>query len=204
MTANPEIYILRHGQTTWNADGRFQGRLDSPLTARGESQATAMGTLLAQRGVTVRSHALWVSPAGRARATARLAFDGAAARVVDDLCEIGMGDWSGLSREDLGALGVDVDDLSMLDFYGRAPGGEGFDGVWDRAGRVLGAVTVPTILVTHGITSRFLRVRAAGGAIGDVEAAGGGQGVIFRLTHNGIERLVPPGAEVTGEAAGSL
>jgi hypothetical protein len=41
------IYLLRHGETVWNAAGRYQGRRDSPLTARGCEQAATLGRILA-------------------------------------------------------------------------------------------------------------------------------------------------------------
>ena len=40
------IYLLRHGETVWNREGRLQGQRDSPLTARGIAQAGALGDLL--------------------------------------------------------------------------------------------------------------------------------------------------------------
>ncbi len=44
MTA--EVFLLRHGETRWNAVGRFQGQRDSPLTARGRDQAAQLGRVL--------------------------------------------------------------------------------------------------------------------------------------------------------------
>ena len=43
-----EIYLVRHGETEWNAQGRFQGCLDSPLTPNGREQARQFGMLLAR------------------------------------------------------------------------------------------------------------------------------------------------------------
>ena len=43
-----EIYLVRHGETEWNTQGRFQGRLDSPLTPNGREQARQFGLLLAR------------------------------------------------------------------------------------------------------------------------------------------------------------
>ena len=67
-----EIYLVRHGETEWNAQGRFQGCLDSPLTPNGREQARQIGMLLARvlegyRGVTMH-----VSPLGRACETAEI------------------------------------------------------------------------------------------------------------------------------------
>ena len=41
MLEHPDLYILRHGETVWNRQGRFQGRKDSPLTEKGRQQALA-------------------------------------------------------------------------------------------------------------------------------------------------------------------
>lgn len=41
MYPYPELYILRHGETLWNQQGRFQGQKDSPLTDKGRQQALA-------------------------------------------------------------------------------------------------------------------------------------------------------------------
>jgi broad specificity phosphatase PhoE len=64
-----EIYLLRHRETEWNAQGRYQGKLDSPLTRRGRKQAEDAGRLLS---VILKGHnvALHISPLGRARVTA--------------------------------------------------------------------------------------------------------------------------------------
>ena len=67
-----EIYLVRHGETEWNAQGRFQGCLNSPLTPNGREQARQIGMLLARvlngyRGVTMH-----VSPLGRTCDTAEI------------------------------------------------------------------------------------------------------------------------------------
>jgi broad specificity phosphatase PhoE len=42
----PTIYYIRHGETAWNAEGRFQGSRDIPLNGLGRSQAVAAGAIL--------------------------------------------------------------------------------------------------------------------------------------------------------------
>ena len=64
--APTRLILLRHGETTWNLEGRYQGHLDSPLTPRGESQALA----LARRLAGVKFTALYSSDLGRAIRTA--------------------------------------------------------------------------------------------------------------------------------------
>ena len=50
----PDLYILRHGQTEWNAEHRVQGGLDSPLTAQGREEAARQRALLAECDLTGR------------------------------------------------------------------------------------------------------------------------------------------------------
>ena len=65
------IYLIRHGETAFNAERRYQGGLDSPLTARGEAQARAMGRMLRDL-VDPATVALFASPRGRTVATAQI------------------------------------------------------------------------------------------------------------------------------------
>ena len=60
------IILLRHGETVWNVEGRYQGHLDSPLTATGEAQARALAVRLAGRSFA----RLYSSDLGRAQRTA--------------------------------------------------------------------------------------------------------------------------------------
>jgi broad specificity phosphatase PhoE len=64
------LYLIRHGETTWNHEGRLQGQLDVPLSARGEEQARR----LARRLADVALDRIYTSPLRRARDTARLCF----------------------------------------------------------------------------------------------------------------------------------
>jgi broad specificity phosphatase PhoE len=65
-----EIYLVRHGETEWNTQGRFQGGLDSPLTRNGREQARQFGLLLARVLDGSRNFAMHVSPLGRTCETA--------------------------------------------------------------------------------------------------------------------------------------
>ena len=61
------LYLVRHGETTWNREGRMQGQGDSPLTERGIEQARRIGRTL-ERLLDGRMPAVMVtSPLGRAR-----------------------------------------------------------------------------------------------------------------------------------------
>jgi glucosyl-3-phosphoglycerate phosphatase len=188
------LYILRHGETEWNREGRMQGALDSPLTDLGQAQAVAMGALLA--GYDLAGHSLYSSPMGRAVATTTLAFDRPA--ILDPrLREIEVGLWSGLTRPEILARWPGMsEEENMLDFYARAPGGEGFDALWDRVCSFLADLTGPAVIVTHGVTSRFLRTAALGLTLADLNEVPGGQGVVFRLQGGEHHTLVPTGLQL--------
>lgn len=190
----PELLIVRHGETVWNREGRMQGRLDSPLTAAGMAQAEAMGALLAARGVTGQSHVHLSSPQRRARATAGLiaAATGAEIVIAEELREYSVGDWEGLTRDEIAARGEGKGpEEDWLSFYDRAPGGEGLAAAWDRAGRMLARLDRPAVLICHGITSRMLRTRALGRGLDRLGDLPGGQGVIYRLAGGRHEALAP-------------
>ncbi|SHI61890.1 histidine phosphatase family protein [Wenxinia saemankumensis] len=195
MTALPEILVLRHGETEWNRAGRWQGPEDSPLTERGIAQGRAMGRLLAELGVGRGSHAFRISPQGRARATMELVLGELGlprdtAGIDPDLREIGVGAFGGLHRDEIARrLALRPSD-SFFEAYRRAPGGEGFAALYDRVGRALDTLRGPTVIVTHGMTSRFLRTRAMGLGLDRIEELPGGQGIVYQIL-NGVHRGLP-------------
>jgi probable phosphoglycerate mutase len=97
------LVLVRHGQSTWIAEGRFQGQADPPLSALGEEQAARVAARLGgPRGgdpmPPTAPHALWSSPLGRARSTARHMAalpDWPTIRTAAGLREIGQGEWEG-------------------------------------------------------------------------------------------------------------
>lgn len=183
MPDYPELFVLRHGQTEWNAAGRHQGRLDSPLTSLGREQAAAQGRLLAGAGLS-NGIACLTSPSGRTMATARIALAAIGCQATPDarLMEIGFGRWEGLTALDIdmewpdNRLGVD-----MFDWHFTSPEGEDFDAVRSRARSVLDDLKGPTVIVSHGITSRVLRGLWLGLDRKDMMDVGGGQGVVYHL-----------------------
>ena len=179
----PDLMILRHGETEWNLEGRMLGELDSPLTSRGRAQAAAQGRILAAHGID--GWACWASPQGRAAETARIALGARATAVQHDtrLTEIRMGDWTGKRRSEIADLvphlfRSDTD----LQWYDSAPGGEGSEAIYARSGEFLATLTGPSVIVTHGITSRMLRCHALGLEPGAFSDLPGGQGVVYHLS----------------------
>ncbi|WP_299839756.1 histidine phosphatase family protein [uncultured Paracoccus sp.] len=153
----PDLYLMRHGQTVWNAEGRMQGKLDSPLTDLGIAQAKAQARLVA--GVEA---ARFASPQGRAQQTARIVFAGQPFQTDARLAEIDIGTFSGRRYPDLAAEHPALFELDGFGWYDHAPGGEGFSGLMTRARSFLDSLTGPSLIITHGITLRMLRLIAMG------------------------------------------
>ena len=92
------VYLLRHGETTYNADGnRYCGRTDAALTPNGLSQAERVAASLK----AVRLDAVYASPLQRAFRTAGIASGGSVPVITDDrLIEADFGTWEGKTREE--------------------------------------------------------------------------------------------------------
>lgn len=95
------IYLIRHGETDWNAQLRIQGHRDLPLNASGQAQAQALARALA--GVSFA--AIYSSDLQRARETAQPLAEtaGIAIRLENDLRERHFGCCEGKTREDIAA-----------------------------------------------------------------------------------------------------
>jgi len=91
------LFLIRHGRTAWNAQGRFQGCRDIPLDETGRAQARAMA-LHASR---IPFSAVWSSPLARARETAEALARKTGLEVCEHggLSEICHGKWEGLKAE---------------------------------------------------------------------------------------------------------
>jgi broad specificity phosphatase PhoE len=93
------LLLVRHGQSAWNAEGRWQGQADPPLSALGEQQAVAATNRLDA------IDAVWASDLIRATRTAELVAGGLGVDVVVDarLRERHAGEWQGYTREEIEA-----------------------------------------------------------------------------------------------------
>jgi len=84
-----QVYLVRHGETQWNAERRIQGQSDSPLTAKGEQQAMQVGERARSFGIT---HVI-SSDLGRTRRTAEIIAQACGCDITYDsrLRELNMG-----------------------------------------------------------------------------------------------------------------
>ncbi|PUB28667.1 putative phosphoglycerate mutase [Promicromonospora sp. AC04] len=137
---DPQLVLLRHGETEWSASGQHTGRTDIPLTAAGEAQARSAGATLADYEFA----AVYTSPLTRARRTAELAGHPDAV-VDDDLAEWDYGPVDGRTSHDVSEIlgrefqifddGVRVLPPSAQHGGGRV--GETLEQVAERAARVV-------------------------------------------------------------------
>jgi broad specificity phosphatase PhoE len=93
------IVLVRHGETDWNRERRYQGHADTPLNEAGRAQARELAEMLRSEDVS----AVYTSPLRRASETARIVAGrlGLEARELEPLREIDVGDWQGLTVDEV-------------------------------------------------------------------------------------------------------
>ena len=99
MAAGVELWLVRHGETAWSANGRHTSRTDLPLTERGRERAVELGKYLA--GTTFA--AVLRSPMLRAKETCEIAGLGGQAVVDDGLREWDYGVYEGRTTQEIQA-----------------------------------------------------------------------------------------------------
>lgn len=192
------IWLIRHGQTEFNATGRIQGAKDSPLTALGVEQGRRIGAKL--REIVPAEARIIASPLGRTLHTARLVRDaaGLATGIETDarLAEISLGEWDGMLKDDIRAIapGYDVAERRWSWFF-DAPGGDSYEAMTERLGGWLEDARVdgrPIVAVSHGVAGRilrglFLQLPRDEALMLDIP-----QDAFFRLNQGQIERIDCP------------
>lgn len=98
------VLLIRHGETTWNRDGRWQGHADVELSEQGRLQASRLAGVLGRLEPSLR--VLYSSDLRRAQDTARELARALGATVVVDPAwrEIAVGSWTGLRRDEIKEL----------------------------------------------------------------------------------------------------
>ena len=194
----PTIYYIRHGETAWNAEGRFQGTQDIPLNDLGRSQAIAagviLGGLLARDGHEPSALPFVASPLGRARITMELVrgalkLPPADYSVDNRLREIGYGQWEGLTLSEMKLNDAATFARRDADKWGvAAPSGETYASVTLRMRDWLDSLLTDTVAVAHGGTMRALMV--ALGVATPLEAADTpiGLGVVYVFSGGGVTK----------------
>jgi broad specificity phosphatase PhoE len=149
------LWLVRHGQTDWNVEGRWQGHTDLPLNAVGREQTEILVESLAN----IHFDAIFSSDLDRAYETAYAVGKqhGIKVHIEERLREINLGEWEGLTGEEIQRLyPAEWQDREMFPLEARPPGGES---MFELAVRIIPAVTdiarrYPSgrvLIVSHGV-----------------------------------------------------
>jgi len=163
------LYLARHGETSWNREGRWQGHTDIALNDVGHGQARWLGELLRGRDIA-RIHS---SDLRRARQTAEAAAEilGVAQVVIDaELRERSFGVFEGLTREECAARHPELWTSYRADPRHVPPGAESQEALAARmhaavrraVARLHASDDASVLVVSHGGSIRALLARATG------------------------------------------
>jgi probable phosphoglycerate mutase len=193
-----QLYLIRHGETDWNAQRRLQGQLDIPLNDRGRAQSARCGKILravmAARGRTADEFAFISSPLSRARETMEIIRAGLGLTpkhyVVDArLAEMSFGRWEGLTYEEVKAsdrAGVAMRERDKWNF--SPPDGESYAKLCARVRNWHAELAGDAIVAAHGGVARALMVvlgirMPAEAPLGDIA-----QGVVYEFAPGVMRR----------------
>jgi broad specificity phosphatase PhoE len=195
--AEEMIYLVRHGETIWNLEGRRQGHLDSPLTDRGYAQAKAVARRLSCELVSRKDVRIISSPLGRATTTASIIAQHLGLtqnEIVSEplLAEHHMGCWQGLTNQQ-------VDDVFPGERKRRnankweytIPRGESYTRLYERAAAWISTISEDwtVVAVTHAMIGRTIRGAYSCLNPDDMLALHYPHGVIYRLQQGKIDEI---------------
>ena len=151
-----QLCLVRHGQTDWNLEGRYQGQSDVPLNENGLAQARSLIERLNGRTFA----AVYSSDLKRARQTAKPIANklGLPVQIEPRLREINQGEWEGVLVEDIKARYAEIWSQRTVDPASvRPPGGETVSEVAERVYAALDGIarlfpTERVLIVSHGLS----------------------------------------------------
>jgi broad specificity phosphatase PhoE len=166
----PLAYFVRHGQTDWNAEGRFQGQADTDINELGRSQATRNGKLLVRLEPDFSGFDFVASPLKRTCETMRLlrramGLEPDGFRTDPALMELHFGDWQGSTLAEIETVDPGAGQRREADKWHFLPEGAEAESYAMLCGRVEGWLAGqerPTVCATHGGVMRSL-FRLVGG-----------------------------------------
>lgn len=156
------LYVIRHGETDWNAELRYQGQADIPLNDKGRVQSKRNGEALASLALDLDAHDFVASPLCRARETMEivrrtLGLDPDAYRVDPALKELSYGHWQGVLQSELPTTDpVGLAARTEDPYNWRPDNGESYADLVERTNDWLKGVTRDSIIAAHGGTIRCL------------------------------------------------
>ncbi len=190
-----EMWLVRHGQTDWNLERRYQGHSDTPLNATGLAQAELAAASL----VGGRYAAIYSSDLHRARTTAETIARRLGMEVILDprLREVNFGAWEGLVSAEIQARFPAEWNARMTDpQHARPSGGESVQDVAERMWAALDEFTArhagqPLIIVSHGLALATVRCRVEGAPLAEARALIPDNAQALRVEWTPLELLLP-------------
>lgn len=164
----PTLYYVRHGQTDWNAELRFQGRQDIPLNDIGRAQARENGLKMARLIANPEKLAFITSPLGRTRETMEIireamGLDPKAYAIDERLIEASYGLLEGTTlREFKAADPASHKERKQGRWKFRPPQGESHEMVHKRIREWFDTIESDTVVIGHGVVGRVLRYHLLG------------------------------------------
>ena len=154
------IILVRHGETDWNKQEIFRGRMDINLNQNGIKQAQAIGEELKEQ----KLNAVYSSPLSRAQATARIIADYHELNVNVDpgFIDMNYGKWQGISHEDVKAQYPEMYALwQEQPHLVKFPDGESLDDVRHRAMNALEQIISrhkndTVVIVAHRVVNKVM------------------------------------------------
>lgn len=166
------LYLIRHGETPWNVEGRYQGQLDPPLTDKGHQQARTTAAALA----AIDFDAIYSSDLARAKLTADALAEkiGLPIQLDERLREIHQGEWQNVVIDDIRAgwsealHGWETDPWQHY-----PPGGETLQQLQERLFSMIDEVTQKhpggrVAIFTHKLPIALLKIRYQGHPPGEI------------------------------------
>lgn len=160
----PLVYMVRHGQTDWNAEHRLQGQADIDLNQIGRDQARRNGRKLAELIADPAAFDFVASPLKRTRETMELMREAMGLppkdyRIDRRLVEMHFGAWQGFTLEEIERKHAGATTERAKDKWNFVPpghGAESYEMLFQRAKPWFEALTQPTVCVSHGGIFRVL------------------------------------------------
>jgi broad specificity phosphatase PhoE len=159
------LFLIRHGETGWNADRRLQGQLDTELNGRGREQSRQAAHVLQAVAPDVAHAPFIVSPLSRTRETFEILMRELVAMGTlaaptsytsdDRLKELCFGRWEGLTWKEVRRSDHADYAARNADIWNVAPpGGESYEQLALRVGPLLASLSPGTVVVAHGGITR--------------------------------------------------
>ncbi|MGG0657873.1 histidine phosphatase family protein [Rummeliibacillus pycnus] len=191
------LYLLRHGETVFNTQGRYQGELDSPLNDNGIAQVKQNAKMLKSIIGNPNDWRIISSPLGRALQSTEIicetiGYDFSKVEKDNRLSEVAVGSWAGLTTKEIEISWPNlVNNTDLYSWYFNSPDGESYETVVYRLTDWLENIKnePKVIAISHGLTGRILRGIYSGMEKDDSLKLEVSQEVFFKLSNKEVQKI---------------